>query len=67
MRMKISRLFQPRNPIFWILVVLNLLSMFLSYIAQNYTLSTLASVIVIVFGALNAILSMVLAWRLVKS
>jgi drug/metabolite transporter (DMT)-like permease len=65
--MKISRLFQPRNPIFWILVVLNLLSMFLSYIAQNYTLSTLASVIVIVFGALNAILSMVLAWRLVKS
>jgi hypothetical protein len=41
--------------------------MFLSYIAQNYTLSTLASVIVIVFGALNAILSMVLAWRLVKS
>jgi drug/metabolite transporter (DMT)-like permease len=65
--MKISRLFQPHNPIFWILVVLNLLSMFLSYIAQNYTLSTLASVIVIVFGALNAILSMVLAWRLVKS
>ena len=65
--MKISRLYQPRNPIFWILVVLNLLSMFLSYIAQNYTLSTLASVIVIVFAVLNTVLSMGLAWRLVKS
>jgi drug/metabolite transporter (DMT)-like permease len=65
--MKISRLFQPRNPIFWMLVVLNLLSMFLSYVAQNYTLSTLASVIVIVFAVLNTVLSMGLAWRLVKS
>ena len=65
--MKISRLYQPRNPIFWLLVVINLLSMFLSYVAQNYTLSTLASVIVIVFAVLNTILSMGLAWRLVKS
>ncbi len=65
--MKISRLYQPRNPIFWMLVVINLLSMFLSYVAQNYTLSTLASVIVIVFAVLNTILSMGLAWRLVKS
>jgi drug/metabolite transporter (DMT)-like permease len=65
--MKISRIFQPRNPIFWMLVILNLLSMFLSYVAQNYTLSTLASVIVIVFAVLNTVLSMGLAWRLVKS
>ena len=65
--MKISRLYQPRNPIFWLLVVINLLSMFLSYVAQNYTLSTLASVIVIVFAVLNTVLSMGLAWRLVKS
>ena len=65
--MKISRLYQPRNPIFWLLVVINLLSMFLSYVAQNYTLNTLASVIVIVFAVLNTVLSMGLAWRLVKS
>jgi len=65
--MKISRLYQPRNPNFWMLVVINLLSMFLSYVAQNYTLSTLASVIVILFAVLNTILSMGLAWRLVKS
>ena len=65
--MKISRLFQPRNPLFWMLVVLNLLSMVLSYLAQNYTLSTLGSLIVIVFAVLNAILSAGLAWRLVKS
>jgi hypothetical protein len=65
--MKISRIFQPRNPLFWMLVVLNLLSMFLSYVAQNYPLNTLASVIVIVFAILNTVLSMGLAWRLVKS
>ena len=65
--MKISRLYQPRNPNFWMLVVINLLSMFLSYVAQNYTLNTLASVIVIVFALLNTVLSMGLAWRLVKS
>ena len=65
--MKISRLYQPRNPNFWMLVVINLLSMFLSYVAQNYTLSTLASVIVIVFAVLNTVLSMGLAWRLIKS
>jgi drug/metabolite transporter (DMT)-like permease len=65
--MKISRLFQPRNPLFWMLVVLNLLSMVLSYLAQNYTLSTLGTTIVFVFAVLNAILSAGLAWRLVKS
>ena len=65
--MKISRLFQPRNPLFWMLVVLNLLSMVLSYLAQNYTLSTLGTTIVFVFAVLNAIVSAGLAWRLVKS
>jgi drug/metabolite transporter (DMT)-like permease len=65
--MKISRLFQPNNPLFWILLVLNLLSMALAYIAQNYSLSTLGSVLVIVFSMVNAVLSAVLAWRLVKS
>lgn len=65
--MKISRLYQPRNPLFWMLVVLNLLSMVLSYLAQNYTLSTLGTAIVFMFAVLNAILSAGLAWRLVKS
>jgi drug/metabolite transporter (DMT)-like permease len=65
--MKISRLFQPANPLFWILLVLNLLSMALSYIAQNYTLSTLGSTLVIVFSVVNAVLSAGLAWRLVNS
>lgn len=49
------------------LVVLNLLSMALSYLAQNYTLSTLGITIVFVFSVLNVILSAGLAWRLVKS
>jgi drug/metabolite transporter (DMT)-like permease len=65
--MKISRIFQPANPLFWILLVLNLLSMALAHIAQNYSLSTLGSALVIVFALVNAVLSAGLAWRLVNS
>ena len=65
--MKISRLFQPANPLFWILLVLNLLSMALAYIAQNFSLSTFGSALVIVFALVNAVLSAGLAWRLVNS
>ncbi|MDE3232397.1 MAG: hypothetical protein KGN99_03755 [Pseudomonadota bacterium] len=65
--MKISRLFQPKNPIFWILVALNLLSLALSHIAQNYPLNTLGTWVITACALLNAIISAVLAWRLVNS
>ncbi|MFM8919392.1 MAG: hypothetical protein ACKOEU_05135 [Limnohabitans sp.] len=65
--MKISRLFQPKNPIFWILVALNLVSLALSHIAQNYPLNTLGTWLIAVCGLLNAVISAALAWRLVNS
>ena len=45
--MKISRLFQPKNPLFWLLVVLNVLSMALSHVAQNFQLNTLGTILVV--------------------
>lgn len=65
--MKISRLIQPKNPIFWLLVALNLLSMALSHVAQNFPLNTLGTVLVVLTAIANAVLSAFLAWRLVNS
>jgi hypothetical protein len=65
--MKLSRLFQPKNPLFWLLVTLNLLSLALSHIAQNYNLNTLGSTLLIIVNVINVALSSYLAWRLVNS
>ena len=65
--MKISRLFQPRNPLFWILVTLNLLSTILSHVALNFELNTWGTVLVASMALVNALLSAYLAWRLVNS
>ncbi len=65
--MKLSRLFQPKNPQFWLLVTLNVLSLALSHIAQNYNLNTLGSTLLIIVNLINVVLSSYLAWRLVNS
>jgi 4-hydroxybenzoate polyprenyltransferase len=65
--MKLSRLIQPKNPIFWILMVLNALSLALSHIVQTQQLNALGTVLVVGCAVLNAIASAFLAWRLVNS
>jgi hypothetical protein len=65
--MKLSRLFQPKNPQFWLLVTLNVLSLALSHIAQNYNLNTLGSTLLIIVNLINVALSSYIAWRLVNS
>lgn len=64
--MKLSRLYQPRNPIFWLALALNALSMALGWLVQNRPLNTLGLVIVLVFGLGNAVVGMRLAWQLVR-
>ena len=64
--MKISRLFQPRNPLFWIMLALNTLSMALGWLVQNKPLNTFGLLVVGVFGVANAVLGMWLAWQLVR-
>lgn len=65
--MKLSRIYQPRKPIFWLLVALNFASLPLSHIAQTYSLNFLGTVVVIGLAIVYALLSALLAWRLVNS
>ena len=65
--LKISRLYQPRNPLFWIMVALNVLSTLLGWITHTHTLGVVASLLVAGFAIGNAVLGTWLAWRLVHS
>jgi hypothetical protein len=64
---KIFRLYQPRNPLFWLMVVLNLLSVVLGWITHKHALGTVASLIIAAFAVGNAVLGTFLAWRLLNS
>ena len=48
--MKLSRLYQPCNPLFWLMVVLTLLSTALAGVARTYDLTPLAAGIVAIMG-----------------
>lgn len=65
--MKLLHLYQPRNPLFWFMVSLNVLSYALAWIVQNRTLNTLGMLLVGGFSLANAVLGMWLMWRLVKT
>jgi hypothetical protein len=65
--MKLTRLFQPRNPLFWMMMALNALSAMLAWIVHNRPLGTIAALIVACFAIGNAVLGTWLAWRLVRT
>jgi hypothetical protein len=65
--MKLTRLYQPRNPLFWIMLVLNLFSLVLSWITRSYSLDVLGSLLVTIFAVGNGMLGAYLAWRLARS
>jgi hypothetical protein len=64
--MKLSRLFQPRNPLFWLAVVLNALSAMLAWIVQNRELHAWSSLLVGGFASANALIGTWLVWRLLR-
>jgi hypothetical protein len=64
--MKLARLWQPRNPAFWLMVVLNLLSTLLAWVARSYTQAPLAMLVVIGFAIGNAVYGVRLMWLLVR-
>jgi hypothetical protein len=65
--MKLSRLFQPRNPMFWLMLCLNGLSVALAWITSNRSLTGWGMAIVVSFTLANAVLGTYLAWRLVQT
>ena len=54
--MKVSRIYQPRNPLFWVMLALNLMSLVLGWVTHNQSLNVLASVLVGGFAIGNAVL-----------
>ena len=64
--MTLSRLWQPRNPAFWLMIVLNLLSTVLAWIARSFELAPAAALIVAAFAIGNALLGVYLMWLLMR-
>ena len=65
--MKLLRIYQPRNPLFWIMLALNALSFALAWIVQNRSLNALGMLLVGGFALVNAVLGMWLLWRLAQA
>ncbi|QDL55042.1 hypothetical protein [Rhodoferax aquaticus] len=62
--MKISRIFQPRNPMFWLMMLLNLMSSLLAWVTHTQALAAWVSVVIVCFAIGNALFGAWLAWRL---
>ena len=65
--MKLLQIYQPRNPLFWVMLVLNALSYALMWIVQNRALNGLGMLLVGGFALVNAVLGMWLLWRLANT
>jgi RsiW-degrading membrane proteinase PrsW (M82 family) len=65
--MKFTRLYQPRNPKFWLLLALNGLNTALGWIARNLDLPWPAALLVAVFAVGNAVLCVALMLELIKN
>ncbi len=64
--MKLSRLWQPRNPLFWLMIVFNLLSSGLAWLMRTWPLTAFGLALVGAFALANAVMGLWLAWRLVS-
>lgn len=64
--MKLSRLWQPRNPAFWLMIAVNLLSTLLAWVVRSYTLGTPAAILIAVFAIGNVVIGLRLIWLLLR-
>lgn len=64
---RFARLWQPRHPAFWLMLVLNALSTLLAWMVRNIDLTPLAAVAVVVFALGNAGLGLALLARLLRT
>ena len=62
----LSRLYQPRNPLFWLMITLNSLSPLLAWVVHNRPLNAWATLLLTGFAVGNAILGTFLLWRLLR-
>lgn len=65
--MRITRLFQPRNPKFWLLLALNGLSAVLTWLLHTVPLAWPVAVVLALFALGNALLGLVLLKALLQT
>lgn len=65
--MRIARLFQPRNPQFWLLIALNLLSLAISHILRTRELPLLLGLLLAGFAGANFVIGIRIAVNLMRS
>lgn len=64
--MNLFRLLQPHNPVFWLMLVLNALSLLLAWVVRNRPLSGWGMTVIAIFATGNAVVGVWLAWRLMR-
>lgn len=67
MALKLSQLYQPRNPDFWLLVILNLLSTAISYLLRQQELPLPLTLLLVAFALGNVIYGLRIAVRLMAT
>jgi hypothetical protein len=64
--MNLLRLYQPRNPAFWLMLVLNLLSAALAWVTRTYDLTALPALMVGGMAVANAVIGIRLMFALMR-
>jgi uncharacterized membrane protein AbrB (regulator of aidB expression) len=64
--LKLSRLYQPKNPQFWLLIVLNLLSTGISWILRSRELPLPVMLVLAAFALANFWIGLRIALRLMR-
>ena len=65
--MRLARLLQPRNPLFWLFVLLNGLSAVISYLLQTQAFSLPIALVLAGFALGNMIYGIRIAMRLMRT
>jgi hypothetical protein len=63
---KFSRLYQPRNPKFWLLVILNLLSTGITHILRSQELPLVIALVLAAFALANCLIGIRIALQLLR-
>jgi hypothetical protein len=63
---KLHRLWQPRHPLFWMMVGFNVLSSVCSWALRTQPLSTFGLLLVGTVALINVALGLLAAWKLIQ-
>jgi len=66
-RVRFRRLFQPRNPLFWMFILLNVLSSVISYLLRSHDLSLPIALLLAAFALGNVLYGIRIALRLMSA